>query len=101
MRTEFNEQDPEFSPDGRWIAFRSNESGRYEVYVAPFPASGGKRQVSTAGGARPRWRAGGKELFYDAADNRLMAAEGETKGGDFEGKRVETLLGHLGGWSDG
>ena len=81
MRTEFNEQIPQFSPDGHWIAYQSNESGRHEVYVAPFPGPGGKRQVSTAGGALPRWRADGKELFYRAADNRLMAAEVDANSG--------------------
>ena len=93
MRTEFNEQVPQFSPDGHWIAYQSNESGRYEVYVAPFPGPGGKRQVSTAGGAQPRWRADGKELFYRAGDNRLMAAAVDAKGGTFEVKKVEPLLG--------
>ena len=95
MRTEFNEQVPQFSPDGHWIAYESNESGRYEVYVAPFPGPGGKRQVSTAGGALPRWRADGKELFYRAADNRLMAAEVDAKGGAFEVKRVVSLFGPI------
>ena len=104
MRTEFNEQAPQFSPDGHWIAYASNESGRYEVYVAPFPGPGGKRQVSTAGvsiptggspGTLPRWRADGKELFYRAADNRLMAAEVDAKGGAFEVKRVEPLFGPI------
>ena len=95
MRTEFNEQGPQFSPDGHWIAYQSNESGRYEVYVAPFPGPGGKRQVSTAGGALPRWRADGKELFYRAADNRLMAAEVDAKGGAFEVKKVEPLFGPI------
>jgi hypothetical protein len=63
------------------------------VYVASFPASGRKRQVSTAGGALPRWRPNGKELFYVAPDNRLMAADVNTKGGTFEVKKVEPLFG--------
>jgi serine/threonine protein kinase len=95
LRTEFNEQDPQFSPDGHWIAYESNESGRYEVYVVPFPGPGGKRQVSTAGGTGPRWRADGKELFYGAADKRLMAAEVDAKGGAFEVKKVEPLFGPI------
>lgn len=93
MRTEFNEEAPQFSPDGHWIAYDSNESGRYEVYIAPFPGPGAKRQVSTAGGTMSRWRADGKELFYLAADNRLMAAEVEVKGGEFGVKNVEPLFG--------
>jgi len=62
-----------FSPDGRWIAFESDESGKPEVYVRPFPGPGGKWQVSTAGGRGPRWRRDGKELFYRSADNKMMA----------------------------
>ncbi len=73
LRTEFDEGQGQFSPDGRWMAYTSDESGRREVYVQPFPASSGKWQISTAGGAYPRWRRDGKELFYIAADQRLMA----------------------------
>ena len=96
MRTEFDEEVPQFSPDGHWMAYQSNESGRYEIYVAPFPGPGGKRQVSTAGGTRPRWRADGKELFYSSADGRLMAAEVGATGGAFEMKKVEALFGPIG-----
>ena len=74
VQTSFNEGRAQFAPDGRWIAYQSNESARNEVYVAPFPASGGKWQVSTAGGDSPRWRRDGKELFYIGADGMLMAA---------------------------
>jgi hypothetical protein len=54
----------QFSPDGHWLAYASDESGRLEVYIAPFPAGNEKWQVSTAGGAMPLWRPDGKELFY-------------------------------------
>jgi dipeptidyl aminopeptidase/acylaminoacyl peptidase len=64
----------QFSPDTRWIAYISDESGAYEVYVRRFPDAGGKWQVSTRGGAQPRWRRDGKELFYLAPDGNLMAA---------------------------
>jgi dipeptidyl aminopeptidase/acylaminoacyl peptidase len=64
----------QFSPDGKWVAYRSNRSGRFEVYVQPFPGQGGQRQVSTGGGAQVRWRPDGRELFYIALDGRLMAA---------------------------
>jgi Tol biopolymer transport system component len=75
LQTPFNESRGQFSPDGRWIAYSSSESGRYEVYVTPFPGPGGKWQVSTAGGDWPRWRRDGKEIFYLAAPgDRLMAA---------------------------
>jgi Tol biopolymer transport system component len=62
-----------FSPDGRWIAYASEESGTYEVYVRSFPGPGGKWQVSAAGGGQPRWRRDGKELYYLSADNKVMA----------------------------
>ncbi|HEY5619142.1 MAG TPA: protein kinase [Vicinamibacterales bacterium] len=63
----------QFSPDGRWLAYESNDAGRYEVYVQAFADAGGKRQVSVAGGTQPRWRHDGKELYYIAPDARLMA----------------------------
>ncbi len=75
LRTEFSEGGGQFSPDGRWMAYVSNESGRNEVYVQSFPGPGGKWQVSTAGGSDPRWRRDGKELFYVAPGNKLMSAE--------------------------
>jgi Tol biopolymer transport system component len=72
--TSFDEVQGQFSPDSRWVVYASNESGRYEIYIRPFPSSGGKRQVSTGGGITPRWRHDGHELFYVAPDNRMMAA---------------------------
>jgi eukaryotic-like serine/threonine-protein kinase len=73
VQTAFDETQGQFSPDVRWLAYTSNESGRDEVYVRPFPDAGGKWQVSTGGGSQPRWRPDGKELFYVAADAKLMA----------------------------
>jgi Tol biopolymer transport system component len=73
LQTPFDEGDAQFSPDGRWIAYASNESGQPQVYVQAIPASGAKWQISTAGGDQPRWRHDGKELFYLAADQKLMA----------------------------
>ena len=73
LSTPFNEQSGAFSPDGKWVAYLSNESGRNEVYVRPFPGPGGQWQVSTGGGDAPRWRADGKELYYVAPDFKLMA----------------------------
>jgi eukaryotic-like serine/threonine-protein kinase len=72
---QFNELVPAFSSDGRYLAYQSNESGRYEIYVQSFPGPGGKWQVSTSGGADPAWRADGKELFYRAPDQKLMAVD--------------------------
>jgi len=74
QETEFTEAESQFSPDGRWVAYTSNESGRYEVYIQSFPKPSGKWQVSNGGGAHPRWRRDGKELFYVASDRKMMAA---------------------------
>jgi len=71
--TPFNEYHGQLSPDSHWMAYASDESGQREVYVVPFPAGGGKTQISTAGGEQPRWRGDGKELFYVAADGKLTA----------------------------
>jgi hypothetical protein len=73
LRTEADEFGATMCPNGRWVAYVSDESGRYEVYVQSFPGGGGKRQVSTGGGAAPRWRRDGQELFYYASDGKLMA----------------------------
>ena len=72
VRTPFHEIQGALSPDGRWLAYASDESGAFEVYVQAFPDSQGKRLVSKGGGAEPRWRADGHELFYVSADRRLM-----------------------------
>jgi Tol biopolymer transport system component len=80
----FDERMGQFSPDGRWVAYHSNESGRYEIYVVPFPAGGGKWQISTGGGISPRWRTDGKELFFIAPDAKMMAAGVSTPGTSFE-----------------
>jgi len=74
LRTQFNEMDARISPDGRWIAYVSDESGKWEVYVQRFLSPGGKWQVSSAGGKQPQWSHDGKELFYVASDQKLMAA---------------------------
>jgi hypothetical protein len=68
----------QFSPDGKFVAYASSETGNWEVYVSPFPGFGSKWQVSRGGGEEPRWRRDGKELYYLAPDGRLMAAEVKT-----------------------
>src|SRR5262249_55151953 len=73
LQSEFNESQGVFSPDGKWIAYASDETGRPEVYVQSFPmAKGTKRQVSTAGGAEPMWNRDQKQLYYLASDTKLM-----------------------------
>jgi Tol biopolymer transport system component len=83
VRTEANEFAGTLSPNGRWLAYASDVSGRPEIYVQSFPGGGGKRQISTGGGNDPRWRRDGRELFYYAADGELMAATVRT-GESFE-----------------
>ena len=82
----------QFSPDGRWVAYVSDESGRNEVYVAPFPGPGGKWQISTAGGTYPRWRRDGTEIFYVSPDSKLMSAAVNGKGLSFEVGAVTPLF---------
>jgi serine/threonine-protein kinase len=74
LRTPFTESVPRFSPDGRWLAYISNESGRYEIYVQPYPGPGGKWQISTEGGTEPTWNPNGRELFYRSGD-KMMAVD--------------------------
>jgi eukaryotic-like serine/threonine-protein kinase len=81
LATAFNEREGRLSPDGRWIAYTSDESGAFEVYVSAFPRWGSRRQVSASGGSQPVWRRDGKELFYVGADNRLMAVSTRLTGG--------------------
>ena len=90
LKSSFNERHGHFSPDGRWVAYQSDESGRYEIYVRPFSGSGGAQnpggqwQVSTSGGISARWRRDGKELYYIAPDGKLMAAPIAMKGATIE-----------------
>jgi Tol biopolymer transport system component len=73
VNTAADEENAQFSPDGQWIAYESDESGRFEIYVQPFPGPGTRLQVSNNGGAQVRWRRDGKELFYIALDGTLTA----------------------------
>ncbi len=97
LTTPFHEFYGQFSPDSKWIAYTSDESGREEIYIRPAFGSGAKRQISNAGGTQPRWRRDGKELFYLAGAN-LMAAWIRITRGDIESDTPHTLfpLSHLG-----
>jgi len=75
LATTYDELNPKLSPDGRWLAYVSNESGRDEVYVRPFPGPGGRWQVSTDGGSEPLWAHSGREIFYRSRDEQLVRAE--------------------------
>ena len=79
LTSQFTQSQARFSPDGRYIAYTSDESGKNEVYVQPFPQpSGGKWPVSKGGGNQPQWRRDGKELFYISADSKMMAVDVNT-----------------------
>jgi dipeptidyl aminopeptidase/acylaminoacyl peptidase len=84
LATPFNEDHPQFSPDGHWLAYYSDESGRDEVYIQRFPKLGDKVAVSSGGGSQPRWRRDGKELFFVTLDGRLMAAPVKMSDGRLE-----------------
>ena len=75
---------PSFSPDGRWLAYSSNESGSNQIYVRAFPDKGGKWQISNGGGGLyPQWSRNGRELFYRNSENRLMVTAYSAKGDSF------------------
>ena len=81
LQTPFSELVPQVSPDGRWVAYLSNESGRFEVYVQPFPGPGGKWQISTQGANGPSWSPKGNEIFYrtGSSSEKLMAVDIQTQ----------------------
>jgi Tol biopolymer transport system component len=89
----FDERNPMFSPDGRWIAYQSNESGRDEVYVRPFPGPGGKWQISTGGGVFPTWSRTARELFFGTPTQQIMVAAYEAEGNTFQPEKPQL-------WSD-
>jgi len=106
LQSPFIEQWPQISPDGKWIAYTSNETGRPEIYVRPFPSGEGKWQISTNGGTFPRWRRDGKELFYMGAISlgKMISVKVNPAGATFEyGDPVELFdsgyvtVGHPGG----
>ncbi len=92
LKTRFDESVPRFSPDGRWLAYTSNESGRYEIYVQPYPGPGGKWQISTEGGMEPAWNPNGRELFYRSGD-KMMAVDIATQPSFAAGKPRMLFLG--------
>jgi Tol biopolymer transport system component len=101
LREEFSEGQSQISPDGRWMAYTSYETGMMEVYVRPFPRGEGKWQISTAGGADPRWRRDGKELFFISARGMLTAVSVVTDGAFTPGISTplfDTRVDHL--WDD-
>jgi hypothetical protein len=92
LQTQFDERQGRFSPDGRWIAYASNESGAWQVYVRSFPDSGGKWQVSTNGGGQPQWRGDGRELYYLSEDRKVMAVDVRGSGPQFDAGTPQELF---------
>jgi Tol biopolymer transport system component len=92
LQTRFSEYQAHLSPDGRWVAYVSDESGQFEIYVISFPDRGGKWRISTAGGQWPRWRRDGRELFYLAPDDTLMSAAVNGSGAAFDVGAVTPLF---------
>ena len=88
----FRNYDPSLSPDARWMAYMSDESGRFEVYVRPYPGPGGRWQVSLNGGTEPVWSPTGREIFYRDGD-RMMSATVRTQGGFEVGVRAQLFEG--------
>jgi len=91
-RTEFNETGGAFSPDGKWVAYNSEESGEWEVYVTPFPGPGRRWQVSTASGVYPAWRTDGREIVYTRMNGELVAAKIRSEGESFHVEGEEELF---------
>ena len=89
LNSTFTEVEPAFSPDGRWLAYMSNESGGYELYVRPFPGPGGKWQISTGGGYLPKWSRNGKELFYRTPGSKIMVVTYTASGDSFRADKPQ------------
>ena len=92
LRTQFNETDARISPDGRWLAYVTNESGGNEVYVSQFPPGSDRVRISTEGGGQLRWRADGQELFYIDPSGRLMAVDVREHDGELEASPPSVLF---------
>jgi Tol biopolymer transport system component len=95
LQTKFNERFGQFSPDGHWVAFDSDEAERREIYVAPVSRPTEKHQISANGGIKPRWRQDGKEIFYQTPGGQLMAAEVRIHGDAVEVPAVHSLFGQF------
>jgi Tol biopolymer transport system component len=95
LQTLSAESNGQFSPDGKWIAYESSESGLFEVYICGFPPSSAKWQISNRGGMAPRWRGDGKELFYLSPDNKMISATVRTSAASVESDTPRELFGGL------
>jgi serine/threonine-protein kinase len=104
LRSSFNERHPSISPDGQWLAYVSNESGRFQVYVQTFPNSGEKWQISNDGGMYPMWSRNSRELFFRAMDNQIMVASYTVQGHSFVPRKPRMWSAHMlanaGSWAN-
>jgi Tol biopolymer transport system component len=91
--TAANEIEGTVSPDGRWIAFTSDETGRYELYVTSFPSPGGKRQISSDGADVPQWLNAGSQLAYINAERKLVIVDVNARAQEFEIEQSQILFG--------
>ena len=102
LRAPATQADPQFSPDGRWIAYSSNESGHFEVYVRPFPGPGGTWMISAGDGSWPRWSRDGRQIFFTTNDDRVMAVDCHAVGDTFVAGKPrlwsETRMLHTAAW---
>jgi hypothetical protein len=93
LATPFSKTGSKFSPDGKWVVYRSSESGRPEIYIRPFPDAGaGKSVISNGGGFAPRWLADGREIVYLSQDGVLMSVEVNTAGPKFQSSPPKPLF---------
>jgi serine/threonine-protein kinase len=92
VKNEFCNSSAAVSPDGRWMAYESNVSGRFEIYVERYPELGSRQQISTAGGRRPLWSRNGRELFFSSLDNRQMLAVAVQSGTTLVAGRPQMLF---------
>jgi Tol biopolymer transport system component len=90
--TRFNEQGGRFSPDGRWIAYSSDESGKPEIYVRPFPGPGSRSPISSGGGTAPRWSWNGNKIYYVTPGWRLMETAVKSSGSSIQAGTSRTLF---------
>jgi Tol biopolymer transport system component len=92
LATEADEAEASFSPDGKWIVYQSDQSGRYEIYVRPFPGAGSQWQISTDGGIHPLWRADQREILYESPDGKLVSVDVSVSAADFESGSPRVLF---------
>lgn len=92
LQDKFNKNLAQFSPDGKWLAYQSDESEHSEIYVVPFPSGQGRWQISSNGGSQPRWRHDGKVLFFIGTDAKITASEISESGSNLEIGKPRSII---------